>query len=260
MRNASKSNSSATRRTLFLVGAVLLFILAWGLGLLPTVPNSLLVNVQAMDRLPKLPENAPGELWVRSDASVFDLRAWRPVAPYLAFTRPMSPANYTNYLRVVKQRPCERLYAHYATGGYGINLQCITHAFRAYEAADNVHGKEGAKNYALEVDISREPVGAVFFVLVQATYWNGFRDNSTGDAMTYIDAKGQLPEELSLCVLFPSGKPSRSLELSTSRDDGKTWPTYPLQQEAFRDDSGRFVRWTIKDRSPDTHYRIAWKW
>lgn len=238
-------------------------ILGWGFGAFSRFSadvHSVPMNDQ-VETLPALPNNAPGELHYMSDISVFDLRGWKPVGPDIAFSRRISPADYYNYLRVVKLRPCGHLYGHYATGGFGIDLQCVSHPYRVLQrATKDIHGEQGEKEYAVDVNIAREPVGKVFLVLIEATYWNGFRDLEKGDVSTYTDPDPPLVDDLSLLVLFPPGKPCRTLGLDESPSEKADWVPYLDAAEAFRDADGRYAYWYIRKKALGRHYRMSWTW
>ena len=259
------SRSKATVAAFVLIALALGGILGWGVGVFsrpaphaaaPVVPPIASLVVQN-----NLPENAAGEIELRSDLSIFDLRFWRPVPVNLAYSQPVSPVNYANYLRVVKRKKVDRLFAHYATSGLRIDIQCVTHAFAAMRHdVPDLHGGQAEKEYAVAVDISKEPVGKVFLVLIEATYWNGFRSAEHGDVSTYTDTTPPVPDDLSVLVLFPETKPLGQLELDTSPSDNAAWTRYASQDEAYRDPHGLFAYWSIRRRQLAEHYRISWTW
>jgi hypothetical protein len=251
-----------TTSTLVIMALIIGGIIGWAVfGLLsgkasadpPVVPPG------AVEEREDLPTSGPEELVIPSDVSVFDLRFWKPVPPDRAFNSPVSPVNYSNYLRVIKRKAVDRLYAHYATSGLKIDLQCATHSYHVMRKRPKaVHETE--KEYAVEIDISKEPLGKSFLVLVQATYWNGFRNASREDAMTYIDKDAAIPDDLSLILLFPQRKPVKDLHLDQTSDEGDTWISYPAQDEAYRDPGGLYAYWGVRSKKAGNHYRLRWNW
>lgn len=247
---------------LAVVFMTLVAILGWGFGIFqarraqaaPTVPHSVQFSVK------ELPDNLPGELLLESDLSIFDLRFWKPV-PEDKRWQPVSPVNYTNYLRITKTKPVKYFYAHYATSGTGIDFQCPSNPFRVLKAeAKNLHVAEGERSYAVEIDISHEPVGETFLVLLQATYWNGFRDENSGDAATYTGGDPVVPKELGLLILFPNSKKCRDLRLETGPNSHPDWTEYGNQREATVSSDGTSVYWNIHNKKPDHHYKMVWHW
>jgi len=251
-----------TTWTLVILALIIGGIVGWAIfGLLPgkALAEVPVVPPGAVEEREALPTSGPEELIIPSDVSVFDLRFWKPVPPDRTFNSPVSPVNYSNYLRVIKKKAVDRLYAHYATSGLKIDLQCATHSYRVMrKRQQDIH--EGEKEYAIEIDISKEPMGKSFLVLVQATYWNGFRNRSREDAMTYIDKDSAVPDDLSLILLLPQKKPVQHLQLDQSSDEGENWIPYPNQDEAYRDPEGLYAYWGVRSKKAGNHYRLTWTW
>lgn|GEM_PF-6985315 len=154
-----------------------------------------------------LVKNKQGELELVSDISIFDLTQWRKVPEEKVFKERVSPAMYKNVLRVIKRKPITTLYAHYETSGYGIDLQCISHKHKIAlkkPSDDPEHNTVYSREYAVEIDISAEPLNQPFTVIVNGIYWNGFRTVEANDASTYTDKS--VPSELGLIVVFPDHK------------------------------------------------------
>jgi hypothetical protein len=249
--------------TFLLIILTMGLIVGWGFGIFsrkdahaqaPVVPTN--TNVT---RLSKLPDNGPGEIEILSDLSVFDLRFWRPVPDGRANIDPVSPVNYENHLRVIKKKDVPFLYAHYATSGLRIDFQCVTHNF-GVELQDSTDVHEGQKEYVVSIDVSKEPVGKEFNVLLQATYWNGFRSDLSGDASTYTDELPPVPQSLSLLVLFPSDKPLKSVSVDTSPNDKQAWAPYSNPAEVYKDAKGLYAYWEIGAKQANHHYRMTWGW
>lgn len=146
-----RGGSAGTILAFVIVALVLGAILGWGFGVFSrkakAVPPPVVPPPANLLERQTLPENKPGEMETRSDLSIFDLRFWKPVSSDRAFVEPVSPVNYTNYLRVVKRKNVSRLYAHYATGGLRIDLQCVTHGYDILRKQfDDLHGRQGRRS------------------------------------------------------------------------------------------------------------------
>jgi hypothetical protein len=209
-------------------------------------------DVRPVDELPE----ARSPLDVLKDISVFDLRAWRPV-PAEGQAGRISPANYINYLHVRKNRDADTLVAHYQTGGYAIDIRCITHKFDVSRKEQPTEHAEGHE-YAIEVDVSQEPLGSEFLIVIEATYWNGFRDVMQEAASTYTDDDIADLGELALVVLFPPSKPFKQVRRFESDSKGMT--PYRGVDSFYEDVNRGFVYWSIRQRRPDWHYMLEWDW
>ena len=190
------------------------------------------------------------------DISVFDLRSWKPTPPNEQQSR-YSPVNYINYLHVRKKKQALKFVAHYATGGYAIDLRCITQESSIFQKASIAH--EDGKAYSVEVDVEREPVGSEFLVVIEGTYWNGFSNPHEETASTYTDRDISKLGELALVVLFPDDKPFTFFELLTKRGSDHDRRDHDNSRQ-YADREKRFIYWSIRGREPETHYKIKWNW
>jgi hypothetical protein len=212
-----------------------------------------------VDSLP--PEINNDDYKLIKDISIFDLRNWKYTPDSLQNGR-NSPVNYTNYLHIKKLKPLKFITAHYATSGYCIDMRCITHpapVFQLKEKPDKIHDKSGEKEYAIQIDVSKVEVGKEFLVVVEATYWNSFNDTLEGDASTYTEKEVNGMEELGLIVFFPDKKPFKELSYFNSTEEGIE-TSYISNSSTFPDVNKKFIYWSIKERQPDNHYIMKWKW
>jgi hypothetical protein len=221
----------------------------------PSVPPAEATEV------PVLPQRPPANIYtVFKDISIFDLRSWRPMQDTSRRKDGrISPVNYTNYLHVKKLVEVDTFTAHYATSGSAIDLRCITHKDTVFVDKNSVHHK-GAIEYAVQVDISEVPVNEEFLIVIEGTYWNGFRDIQSETASTYTDLQTAGLKELGLVVFLPTDKPFESTEIY--RQVGKN-PTELVTHDIgtlYRDESKLFVYWNVGNIKPDTHYTIKWDW
>jgi hypothetical protein len=206
----------------------------------------------------KLPDESGDEFFdLIKDISVFDLRSWKPTPTEAKGSR-YSPVNYINYLHVRKKQPAKTYVAHYATGGYAIDLRCITQQANVLQSVSSDH--PGQKAYSIEVDIEREPVGSEFLIVVEGTYWNGFANELEESAETYTDRDISKLGELALVVLFPEVKPFSTFELLTKRSDSQEYKPYVDNSRFYADRNNQFIYWSVRGREPNSHYRMKWKW
>lgn len=191
------------------------------------------------------------------DISIFDLRGWKPV-PADKLNERYSPANYINYLHIKKTRPLDSIVIHYATSGYDIDLRCITHNYKNYQQDTTTKEHKGQKSYGIAIDVSSVPLNEEFLVVVEATYWNGFRDITKESASTYTDAEITGLNELDLIILLPYDKPVNSVA-KYSRTDREFYP-YRGEEKFYVDEKKRFIYWSVKKITADTHYKLDWTW
>lgn len=208
----------------------------------------------------KLPEESNAALYdLFKDISIFDLRQWKPTPDSLKNTR-HSPANYINYLHLKKSRPLDKIVIHYATTGFAIDMRCITNSFDFYQQQNpTVHNGQVWKEYALVIDVSSMPLDREFLIVVEATYWNGFRNLQSEDAATYTDAEANELDELGLIVFFPEAKPFTNYQFLDKPENGME-DSYRGVQSFYADINRKYIYWSVKDRQPSHHYKLKWNW
>lgn len=213
----------------------------------------------SVDKLPS--DNNNDDYQLIKDISIFDLRNWK-FTPDSLNDRRNSPVNYINYLHVKKLKAVNYITAHYSTTGYCIDMRCITHpapVFVKKEKPDKFHERPTDQEYAIQIDVSKVEVGKEFLVVVEATYWNSFNDTILGDASTYTDKEVNGMEELGLIVFFPNKKPFSELSYFNTPESGvETF--YLSNSTTFPDVNKKFIYWSIKERQPNNHYTVKWKW
>jgi hypothetical protein len=207
----------------------------------------------------KLPNNTYDDYLLRKDISIFDLRGWVPTDPADS-NKKTSPANYINYLHLVKNKPIDKFVAHYSTSGAGIDLRCITHNYKLYEQKDSALRHKGEKSYGIEVDVADVPIGEEFLIIIEATYYNGFKNPLQESASTYTNRDTAGLEELSLIVLMPFEKPVKGDPVRLKGGENIAETTYRGNQKFYKDNNGRFIYWSIKDILPEMHYTLKWDW
>lgn len=215
------------------------------------------VPEQSKQKVDSLPKETSGEYKLIKDISIFDLRGWKPVSESEKEIK-VSPANYINYLHVVKTKPINKIVAHYSTGGYDIDLRCITHNFKTYIQTPGSADHPNEKYYGIEIDVANIPIGEEFLIVIEATYWNGFGNIERESAATYTNKETEGLEELGLIVLLPYDKPVKEVARYSGRD-GKM-ELYRDADKYYLDQNKRFIYWSIKKINADTHYKLDWTW
>ncbi len=204
-----------------------------------------------------LPPATYGQYALLKDISIFDLRGWKPI-PKDSTNQKYSPANYINYLHVKKTKPIDKIVAHYSTGGFDIDLRCITHNYKPYEEDPKSSEHPNQKNYGIEIDVSNYPLNQEFLIVIEATYWNGFNNIIKESASTYTDEEIAGLQELALIILLPYDKPIKDV-LRFSGRHSQMQP-YRDEEKFFIDENKRFVFWSVKNIKADTHYQLEWTW
>jgi hypothetical protein len=209
------------------------------------------VNAQAID---KTTPNSDLDFRVIRDISVFDLRSWTPTTKNDAR---YSPANYINYLTVRKIREARQFRAQYATTGYAIDLRCVSHKFQLYRVESNDETK--TKTYEIAINVSDLPINSEFLIVIEGTYWNGFRNVSEESASTYTTNDIDLLQELSLILLLPKDKPIQSASLLTAAEQRVLAP-YSGESIINQDPDGRYLYWRIPRPKQHSEYTVKWRW
>lgn len=223
---------------------------------LRSIINGYVVPEQDKLKVDSLPKATYGEYKLITDISIFDLRGWKPVLESEKNSK-ISPANYINYLHVMKTKPIDKIIAHYSTGGCDIDLRCITHNYKQYvQNTSNEHVNE--KNYGIAIDVSDIPVNVEFLIIVEATYWNGFSNIVRESASTYTDKEIVGLEELALIVLLPFDKPVKDVFRFAGQNN--QMQPYRESDKYFVDQNKRFIYWSVKNIKADTHYKLDWTW
>jgi len=195
------------------------------------------------------------------DVSVFDLRAWRPVPrnPDGSVVQArVSPVNYINYLHIQKIKEASYFYAEFSTSGYAIDLRCITHNADPPQQIP-ANRNQPQNNYLLKIDVSREPVNKEFMIVIEGTYWNGFKD-SADYAETYADKDAKDLEDLSLFILFPQNKPFTKLIKYEINEPDTVPHEYRGLESFFQPSDGQCVYWSIRKPKPYSDYQLEWNW
>ena len=108
-------------------------------------------------------------------------------------------------------------------------------------------------------DVSSVPLGSEFTLIVQATYWNAFSGVDGDDFSTYTHDQTDQPEAISMVVIFPSGKPFRSmttLEQSPGQSD-----LHAFQSQGLSGPGNLSYYWSTTNKNPGRwFYKFQWTW
>lgn len=259
---AAKDSQRARSKQALISGAVAVLlcgvsVLAWKTAISQKVSANVVPPPLTTPK-PREAQNTLGTFSTVRDISIFDLRGWQRVDD--GETNRVSPVGYTNYLHVKKLKESVEPYlAHYSTGGLAIDLRVITHRATVFNIQVPEH--PNGRTYELAIDVSNEPVGSEFLIVVEATYWNSFQ-NGIESASTYTDPEIRDLRELGLLILFPPKRPfhkDRRLEGCGPEAD-KDMHDYQRTSSYFTDMSSLFIYWGIAERRQDCHYKVVWEW
>jgi hypothetical protein len=190
------------------------------------------------------------------DICIWDLRGWQPVRNG-AGSR-FSPANFINYLHVVRKRPDGDSYkATFSTSGSGIDLHALTHSDDVMLADDaDAH----LKRYVATADVAHERVGSEFLLALEGTVWEGFRNDDQEDVATYTDKDISRLSELVIVVFFPETKRFTDYQLLHRPSGQRDYAPYTAADARADQIGSRFIYWNVTNRLPDCAYRIKWSW
>jgi hypothetical protein len=211
-----------------------------------------------------LPEETRGNFAPVSDELVWDLRAW--VAPEKRSEERGSPAYLSEYLVLKRTASVDQLVLHFATTGTAIDIWCPTHDGEVLLRKPG-EGAHPSHEYALVLDVSKMKLNQPFVVIVNAIYWNSFKDAEVEDASNYTMAKVE-EGPFRMTVLLPPDKPVKSVsaKVAENEESGEA-----ADKEEHYDDYSRAadlsvpkdrsrITWNITDKRPNSHYRLAWTW
>lgn len=226
---------------------------AAALQVVPQPPDS---AVKRVDHLP--PPNYEALVFLK-DIRVVDLRARRTI-PESMKNKPFSPATLTRYTLVRKTKQMDKIRFQFATTGVGISPRCLTHPFKLYTVIKpDIHGgRKLKKNYEVEVDVSAVPVGQEFLIIIEATYWNGFRGEESEWAS--IKAQNTSTEEIGLLVLFPEGKPYKHYNLLFYPHGSDEKRVFRGESVLFPSETQQTLYWKIPNPLADYAYELDWTW
>jgi hypothetical protein len=224
-----------------------------------------IASASDVDQLPAATSCSGDKICTLRDIMAWDLREVVPVAESENKTRKISPSRFINYLHIVRRPGAGVVFrAHYGTSGYGIDFNVITHNIIndkvKKKSVDLRHKGDGFEQYALEVDISQEPIDKEFLLIVEGTYWNGFRKPQE-TAETYADDETSPDGELAILVLFPHAYPPRNVRHLQFASDKPDEPGLPYKGTGLSPDtSGTYLYWSIRSHQPKYHYQMSWEW
>jgi hypothetical protein len=199
------------------------------------------------------------------DISILDLRSVQEAPWYtgipgygLIEKKPrIRPGVLKNYMIVRKVDTASTIHITYSTSGK-LDVRCPTHPCTFRISNRVIDGKE-IETWEVIANVSTIAVGQEFEIMVEATYWNGFKDNNQEDYTTYAHGQTE-PEQLSIMVMFPEDKPFRNISVTEYPPDGERGSPIQGQTEAWPGPNNQTYYWSINSQRPNWYYKITWQW
>jgi hypothetical protein len=150
------------------------------------------------------------------DTSILDLREEEKAAfwRFLPFVTSKShPATLTNIMTIRKTAAADTISFTYGTSGT-LDVRCLTHRCRLRRAvtADEHPSATLTDTWELTANVAGIPVGGVFEMVVEATYWQAFNGSDKQWFATYPNTQKE-DESVAVLLLFPHGKPFTSYSI-----------------------------------------------
>lgn len=208
---------------------------------------------------PNQPQTRPEpSLLVAEQVKLLDLRRWR--------SYPEHPVELTDHHRFRRlPEDVKELAFHYGTTGSLLRGKCLSHPDR-YEwlpASPNGHLPHWKRTCVLRLRLPGlaattaigRPVSAGCDIQNRVEYLDGFRSSES----EWFQAIVTHPTEcLTLVLLFPEGKPFRSLRGQYQSHLLEPFRTAPVQPIGMQ--QSRLGYWRIREPCVGETYRVEWEW
>jgi uncharacterized protein (DUF2249 family) len=200
------------------------------------------------------------------DVSLLDLRAvttapWYTSLPgwqLINSNQRIKPAVLKNYMVVRKVAPANEIHLTYGTSGR-LDVRCLTHQAQLRRAVDMSGEKAAGETWEVIADVSTVPVGQEFEITVEATFWNGFRGEQGDDYTTYGHKQTE-PEEISVMLLFPDGKPFKNIAVTEYGPESTTGNPFQGQARYWPGPQNQTYYWSTMSQRPEWYYKLSWAW
>lgn len=206
------------------------------------------------------PEPAPlGDFEVYSLDRKLDLARWQFV-PELNKEDRLSAAFWSDTYKVRRLRPTARQFTvrHASSGAPAPEFASPTHHLTVEETKERPQGgpRPKLRIFDITVDVSGEPIGEWFDLVINATYWNAFNNAEDGWAgLPIVHPTQQAVFEIS----FPTTKPVSSWERRRGSRDTATSDLVTDNAITVEEDGSR-LRWKIEAPELNWVYKIIWEW
>ncbi len=208
-----------------------------------------------------VPSNAQPDLSafrIVEDHRVYDLRAWKPVAP--GDGPHTAGVVMTRKMTLTRLAPADRIDFLTRTSGSDLVVRLVdqpTSAGRVFASQTRpvVAGKSMVE-HRLSADVPHAPVGATFELAYQTTYWNSLQSPEEQWFGT-IGYDGSTL--LSVLILFPESRPFQGGGLRTGPAQGELAP-YDGTQLVFKGAGGAWMYWEVPGPKTGFIYRVDWRW
>ncbi len=201
-----------------------------------------------------------------SDSIVLDLRhtqslTWldslRDRFGWISRHSRVRPATVINQMTVRKVAAQDQIRIGYTASGE-LDLRCLSQPFSVRLATDRTRD---VRQGELVINVKDVPVGSVFVIVNEVTYWNSFRGTDQDDYSTYTHNHQSQPEDLSVAIIFPEHKRFKTMDVSQrGRDDEALLPLGGDHQRTPGPENSTFY-WSATTPAGERRYVVlAWTW
>jgi hypothetical protein len=196
------------------------------------------------------------------DTSILDLRGLS--APSLLAKIPLpgkksNPVNLINSMIIKKTGAAGSISFTFATSGQ-LDVRCLTHLCTLRRAVQSDVHDAGVLKETWEVttDVSRIPIGGVFELMVEATYWNAFDTPEKQWFATYPNRQRE-GETVSTLVIFPEGKPFAQYSTLAYPHGSSTGQLFSGASRIVPAPDKLSLYWEIPDAQGNDTYELHWQ-
>lgn len=194
---------------------------------------------------------------------ILDMRNQKPMSPEEKHTVPRNRVVLIDHYKLKKIGEEAVIKFPYATGGYGMEGSCISHAHsqkwldRTDEPTEAGEDKHLRKQYEIQLDVKEVAKGEILYVHNAVTYINAFEGASKEWFHTHIN----LPtKSLTIILLFPQAQ--RCTRVTGTEKVGKD-EARELDREKglpILVDEGEIAYWRVSNPLIGAGYKLEWEW
>jgi len=229
-------------------------------------PEAITVPSESTQQVANIREPNYKSFRFTNDVSVLDLRTASTTTWYNKLFNWQSgkkskirPAILRNYMLVKKLEAIDEIHLVYAASGE-LDVRCLTHDSH-YAESPYLGGERLGHVREVIADISAVPVGEVFEIIIEGTYWDSFSGESGDDYTTYTHKQAE-PESVSVALIFPDEKRFTSVTVQESILGLKKLSPFKGVAKSFTGEGNLTYYWsTLSTRQEqEVAYKLSWKW
>jgi hypothetical protein len=141
---------------------------------------------------------------------------------------------------------------------FGQLWRSLTHTCRIRHATSGTRspGSDAVEAWELTADVGNVPVGTLFEVIVETTYWNAFDTAAKQWYETYSNNQTQ-PEVLATLLIFPEGTPFKRFDL-LKNGQNKSLQPFAGQSTIIPGAGNQSIYWEIPDAATNEVVGVNW--